>query len=52
MGVEIKGYFGCFFVENAGFLWKCELSVNGLLVAGCWLLVGVSGVELFVVQGG
>ena len=43
MEEEIKGYFGCFFVENAGFLWKCELSKGGLLVAGCWLLGGVIG---------
>jgi hypothetical protein len=52
MGVEIKGYFGCFFVENAGLLWKCELSNDWLLVAGCGLLIGWIEVELLVVQRG
>src|ERR1700722_9387753 len=52
MGEEIKGYFGCFFVEILVIMWKCELSKGWLLVAGCGLLAGVSGVELLVVQWG
>jgi hypothetical protein len=48
MGEEIKGYFGCFFVEIMGIMWKCELSKDWLLVADCQLLNGVIEVE----QGG
>jgi type VI secretion system secreted protein Hcp len=45
MSAEIKGYFGRFFVEIKGFLWKCELSEGGLLVAGGWVCGTRCGVD-------